>query len=70
MAVGYLLHDHEGELVGRHTAGTHLAVGEEIIHEDHCYLVVLEPPPHGASFIDPLFNGYAVEDAEHPDALG
>ena len=64
MAIIYALHGHDGQPVGQHTAEVRLAIGEEIIHEDHRYLVVAGPPPHGATFIDPLFNGYALEAVE------
>jgi hypothetical protein len=61
MAIAYTLHDHDGQLVGEHTVETRLTVGEVIPHEDRSFLVVAVPPPPGTTFIDPLFDGYALE---------
>ena len=56
----YTLHDHDGRLVGEHSAGARVPVGECILHDDGRYLVVEGPPPRGARFVDPLFDGYAL----------
>ena len=66
MAIVYLLHDHNLRLVGEHTAERRLAYGEEIRHDDRRYLVVAAPPPPRQGFIDPLFDGFALEGAEMP----
>ncbi len=65
MAIVYLLLDHDDLFVGEHTAESRLSVGEEIVHEDRRYLVVALPPQAGARFIDPLFDGYALEASEN-----
>lgn len=69
MALVYLLLDHDGLFVGEHIAETRLAVGEEVVHEDRRFLGVALPPQAGASFIDPLFDGYALEAAENRSHL-
>ncbi len=66
MAIVYLLYGHDGRLVGEHTAETHLAFGEEIVHESERYLVVAVSPRPGETFVDPLFDGYALAGGKKP----
>lgn len=68
MAIIYTLYGHDRGPIGQRMLETRLAIGEEIVHDERRYLVVAEPPPQGATFIDPLFSGYALESEEKPYA--